>query len=196
MLFGLGELEFWGRTAELSGFSSAFECSFAVNLLYSLLINFGSFSRQRIDSWAEGERMRISGALAETPNFNPNRFERGVDVIKNRWGGSIKVSNTIVIIWAVFAACISAIMMLIGVAFYGKELVTAPAAMLIGVGLFGAIPFGLIACFVLHGLARIHMRMLAREWRKALEYVAESPSKTIAQARQALHDKPKGSRRT
>jgi hypothetical protein len=191
VIFGLDSLEFWGRTAELDGFASAFECSFAINLLYSLLLNFGSFSGQRIDSWADDERLRIKAALTETPTFDAARFETKVNSLKALWGGLIKYSNIVVIVWGVLAAISSILLLIIGVGFYGEVLVSAPIAMRVAAVLFGAIPPGLLVCAIWHLCARFNMRGLSREWNNAIEYIKKAPAETIAEAREDLRKKPR-----
>jgi hypothetical protein len=191
-VFGLETLEFWGKTAELDAFASAFECSFAINLLYSILLNFGSFSGRRIDGWAETERVRISAALAETPTFDTARFEIKVNFLKARWSWLIAYSNAAIIMWGVIASTMSVLLLIIGVAFYGKTPMTAPNAMLGAAALFGAIPIGLISCGFLHLCAKTNMWMISREWKKALKYIKKRPAETIAEARQALQQKPRG----
>jgi hypothetical protein len=191
VLLGLDISDFWGRTAELGAFSPACESSFAFNLLYSLLLKFGSFSGQRMDTWADTERLRIKAALAETPQFNAAAFEINVNALKLRWRRAIKYSNVAVILWAAVAVATSVALLVAGVTFYGKTTINAPVAMWAAVVLFGAIPIGLFSCGILHSLAKINMRWISHEWLTSLDYIKESPTETIAEARQALLKKPR-----
>jgi hypothetical protein len=190
VLWEINALPFWDETAALHHFSPFLEASFGANLLYTLLLNFGSFSGKRIDDWHDQQAVMLQAALAETPTFNGDTFKRKAVRLKQRWGAAIRFVNMLAIIWASLAA-LSCIASLFIVAFYPAFLVRAHSASIAAALLLGAIPAGLLCCVVLHAGARINMYSLTKEWKTALNYITKISAEKLTESRSALRTKRK-----
>jgi len=183
-----------GSTAELLNFGHAIEASLAVNLGYSLLLNFGKFSGKTIDTWMDQEKVRLTVALAENQTFNKTLLDERANLVRTLWTSVISFSNWLAIAWAILAAC-AAVALLVVMGFRPALPLPGDCAMEGALFLFGPVPIGLFFCLIFHGSARVHMHLMTREWNSALRYFTKEPRQKIAEARQALKTHPKPPRR-
>lgn len=166
-------------------FGHAIEASIALNFGYSILVNFGRFSGMTIMRWGHAERLRVMAALAETKGFNKEVLDQGSARVYGVWIPAIRISNRVAIAAAVLSIML-AVLFLITSGFSPELALPGPKVFLMLAGIFGPVPLGLLVCLLLHGCARIHMRVISKQWDAAIKLVTNAPKQALEAGREAL----------
>lgn len=180
----------WNNAAPLREFGHALEAAFDANLGYSFLFKLWQFNNRRIETWVDGEKLRVIPVVADNATFRSDRFIRILDGLEHTFKVLAKITNCAVVCWAIVAA-IGAMLALCNIPYCSSIcMVTRSQMFLWGIFFLGALPAGfLVFCFS-HLLARAVMFANSFSFRTIEKFFnPEHDAQVLEQKREALRQK-------
>jgi hypothetical protein len=167
----------------LGQLSDWFALSFAINLTYPILVNFGRFTGKTIKRWADSEKVRILTAMAESKDFNSADFTRDLAALKDSHISAIWITNVAIIFWAALAP-IYLFFLILYAAFHPEVRVVASFPRFAMLAM--AVPVGLSIVGSIHLIARLRMWVNTLSYDGIIKYARKQTEKTVVKAEQDL----------
>lgn len=171
--------------APIREFGHFLEISFEANLAYSIVIRLGNLAGASISRWIERERIRVIPALSESTQFNEITFTNELERVRDKYQGYIRVLNMICVTWAIVAASMDVILLML-LPFHPDAQVDLIDAIEGTAILFGAVPVGIIGLLIFNHNATEAMREDSKVFDKMIDILEKAPAEKVKAARDAL----------